>query len=93
MVKIDYRKIVTVATKIRCLNQRPIIYSNEENVFVLSIRNHLICTRDIKAIQNIEENYVVEISSEEMGQKAANSYNVINHFLRRFVTDYTIALQ
>ena len=87
--------MVTIVTEIEgCLNSRPLTYLNEEKVYDLSIPNHLIYGRDISADQITSYNYkALEINSEEMRQNASTFRNIVNHFLKRFIRDYMLALQ
>ena len=62
--------------------------------FDLSIPNHLIYGRDISADQITSYNYKpLEINGEEMRQNASTFRNIVNHFLKRFMRDYMLALQ
>ena len=69
-------------------------YLNEENVYDFLTPYHLIYGRDINADQITSYNYeVFEINGEEMRRNTSTFRNVINHFLKRFMRDYMLALQ
>ena len=69
-------------------------YLNEENVYDLLTPDHLIYGRDVNADQITSYNYeVLEINGEEMRQNASTFRNIINHYLKRFIRDYMLALQ
>ena len=87
--------MVTVVTEIEgCLNSRPLTYLNEENVYDLLTPNHLIYGRDINADQITSyNNDVLEINDEQLRRNVSNFRNIINHFLKRFMRDYMLALQ
>ena len=85
--------MVTVITEIEgCLNSRPLTYLNEENTHDLLTPNHLIYGRDINSF-NHTDNDVLEISSNEMRRKALHCYSIINHWMKKFMKDYMLALQ
>ena len=85
--------MVTILTEIGCLSSRPLAYLNEENVYNLLTLNHLIYGRDMNADQITSyNNEVLEINGEKMRRKASTFRNILNHFLKRFVTDYMLAL-
>ena len=92
---LNYNEIITVATEIEgCLNSRPLTYLNEENLYDLLTPNHLIYGRDINADQITSyNNDVLEINGEQMRRNVSTFKNIINHFLKRFVRDYMLALQ
>ena len=69
-------------------------YLNEENVYDLLTPNRLIYGRDINADQITSCNSeVLEINCKEIRQNASTFRNIINHFLKRSMTDYMLALQ
>ena len=68
-------------------------YLNEENVYDLT-PSHLIYGRDINADQITSyNNELLEINGEEMRRNSSTCRNIINHFLKRFMRDYILALQ
>ena len=87
--------MVTVVTAIEgCLNSRPLTYLNEENVYDLLTPNHLVYGRDINADQITSyNNDVLEINGEQMRGNVSTFRNIINHFLKRSMRDYALALQ
>ena len=55
---------------------------------------HLIYGRDKKADQITSYNdEVLEINAKEMRGNASTFRNIISHFLKRFMTDYMLAMQ
>ena len=90
--QLNYNKMVALVTKIKgCLNWRQPTYLNEEKVCDLLTPNHLIYGGDINADQITSWN--VEINGKEMRRNASTSRNIINHLMKRFMTDYMLALQ
>ena len=60
----------------------------------LLIPIHLIYGRDVNADQiNSYNNDVLEINGEQMRRNVSTFGNIINHFLKRFMWDYMLALQ
>ena len=90
----NYSEIVTIVTEIEgCLNSRPLTYLNEENIYDLLTPNHLIHGRDINTDQITNyKSEVLEINGEEI-RRNASTFRNINHFLKRFMRDYMLALQ
>ena len=74
--------MVAIVTEIEgCLNSRPLIYINEENIYELLTSNHLIYAHDINADQISSYNdEVLEINGEEMRRNTSTFRTIVNHF-------------
>ena len=90
---LDFCEIFTIITEIKaCLNSRPSTYLNEDNSDDLLTPNHLMYGRNIYNHHNLVVD-IVDVDSNDMRKQVSHCRFVINHFLKRFMNDYLLALQ
>ena len=89
--KISYVEMCTIISEVEGdMNNRPLIYLNEENVNELLTPNHMIYGRSLTLVN---ENNLVEINENEMRTMKVFTTNLLKQFMGKLKHEYLLALQ